>query len=55
MKNNYDEAAASTDAFRAFVKQFGPMDDPYNRVVLEVLLEELLGVKVKEEKNGNAN
>ena len=38
------------DAFRAFVQQFGPMDQ-YNRLVFEVFLEELFGVDTEGKKN----
>lgn len=46
MIKNHKEAVAGTNAFQTFVKEFGP-DDIYNRIILEVLLEEL----VKKEYN----
>jgi hypothetical protein len=38
-----------TDAVQTFVRQFGDMTILYNRIVLEELLKELLGI---EEKDG---
>lgn len=42
MSNLRDEALIGTDALQAFVAEWGDMNDPYNRLVLEVVLEELL-------------
>lgn len=50
---NIDDAVAAADALRIFTQQFGSMDDPYNRLVLEILIEELFGVEIKEKKDGN--
>lgn len=47
MKNQDDEAAG-TDAFKIFVESFGNMDE-YTRVIIEVLLEEIMGA------NGDQN
>lgn len=54
-----DELLA-VDALQNFLKEFGPMDDPYNRLVLEILMEELFLGNIDcnsplfiEEKNEN--
>jgi hypothetical protein len=44
MIKNHKEAVSGTNAFQAFVKEFGP-DDIYNRIILEILLEELVSKK----------
>jgi len=41
MSKNHNEAIAGVNAFQAFAKEFGP-DDVYNKIILEILLEELL-------------
>lgn len=41
MSNPNDEAAIATDAFQSFVKEWGDMNILYNRLVLEIFLEEL--------------
>lgn len=40
-----DQALVGTDAIKAFVEQFGSMDDVVNRIIVEEVLKELLGVK----------
>lgn len=64
MSSLRDEALISTDALQAFVEEWGDMADPYNRLVLEVVLEELFdsGIsiieknqKVLKEENGSKN
>lgn len=42
-----DQALVGTDAIKAFVEQFGSMDDVVNRIILEEILKELFGVKWK--------
>lgn len=46
-----DKALVGTDAIKAFVEQFGSMDDIVNRIILEEVLKELFGVKEKNEKS----
>lgn len=41
MSDLHDEAQIGTDALQTFVAEWGDMNDPYNRLVLEVVLEEL--------------
>jgi len=36
-----DKAQAGVSAFNEFFSQFGPPDDVYTRVLIEILLEEL--------------
>ena len=55
MNKNHNEAVAGANAFQAFAKEFGP-DDVYNRIILEEILKELLGIKDPDEvekKDGN--
>jgi len=40
-----DQALVGTDAIKAFVEQFGSMDDVVNRIILEEVLKELFGAK----------
>jgi hypothetical protein len=52
MKNHQEEATVGTDAFLAFVQQFG-QDDIYNRIIIEETLKVIMGIK-EEEKNGDS-
>jgi hypothetical protein len=40
-----DYALVGTDAIKAFVEQFGSMDDIVNRIIMEEVLKELFGIK----------
>lgn len=48
-KNPNEDAATGTAAIRAFAEQFGDINDPINRIILEEILKELFGI---EEDNG---
>lgn len=47
-----DEALIGTDALQAFMEEWGDMTILYNRIVLEEVLKELLGI---EEEDGDGN
>ncbi len=42
MDNTFDKALVGTDAIKAFVSNFGPMEDQVNKIILEELLKCLL-------------
>lgn len=47
-----DEALIGTDALQTFMEEWGDMTILYNRIVLEEVLKELLGI---EEEDGDGN
>jgi len=55
MKIPRDEALIGTDALQAFMEQWGDMSVPYNRLVLEIFLEELFGVSSETTTNETTN
>lgn len=57
MNSDHDKEVSGADALATFFGQFGE-PDVYTRILLEVLFEELLGIKNAEAKdgvNGSAN
>ena len=46
-----DQAGSLVEAMKAFASQFGD-DSPFNRLVIEVLIEELMAVNNSKQEKG---